>query len=426
VFVSDASTQVSREVQQLDKQSRHESEGAPGQPEGHAAWTGTMTARLLEYLPLSSHLAAELRTMSVGPSEQAADLDPGNSWASGLLLAAGFAFLWLLVQRVFLLDIDQLGDPSRRDLQHPPGTLKIWVYDHTGEGVEQRVSERVTVDRLDGRRDYTEVDLEEWAREHAAGDGLVEISHLDACLDNTKRTARLLDVVESLAAQRHKALLITSPLDPVEQLAGRLAEEGDQAEQTDPLALLHQRWIDVLGGFSTPSHDIPARENEDGFDRVLEQEYPDIRITSRGESREELETCHRKIWAQCTVPQRLILRQLAEEGFVNPAAAFVVRGLMKRGLIRRDDALKLASPQFREFARHADPEEIVARWEREEGASDWSRLRTPLAATLLIGLGLFLYTQPELSKSALGAATALAAVLPLAMRLFGNAKEEGK
>jgi len=387
-----------------------------------------MTAGLLENLPLSSHLAADLRTMAKRSSwarEHAIVLDSGCSWASLLLLVSGFGFLWLLAQRVFLLDIDKLGDPSRRELQHEPGSLKIWVYDHPGDAVELRSSGSVKVARLDGRRDYTEVDLQEFVREHATGDGLVEVCHLDACLDSTERTTRLLRALESLAAQRHQALLITSALDPVEHLEGRLANGGGQPEQTDPLTLLQQRWIELLGGFSNRSRDIPTLGNDDDpFGRVLEQEYPDIRVTSEGVSDKNLENCHRKIWGQCTVSERLILRQLADEGFVNPAAAFVVRGLMRRGLVRRDDALKLASPEFRVFARQADPEETVSRWEREEGASDWSRLRTPLAAILLIGIGLFLYTQPELSKSALGAATALAAVLPLAVRLFGSAQEQ--
>ena len=448
VFVDDASAHVRSEMGRLDawnlQGGRKAIEGDRQQreikprpfPEAERALieSGLLSAKLFDYLPLSSDQAAELRAMAGGwqdgADHQAADLTPGYSWL-GLLallaLGAGGVVLWLLSRRIFLLDLDDLRTACRQELQHAPGSLGIWVYDHTGDAVRRRVNDD-PVAPLDARLELDREELERWAREHANGDHLVEIDHLDACLENSERSAALLSLIASLAARRGKPLLLTSSLDPVEHLAARVAEGGgEEPAQQDRLVQLQQRWADVLGDFLATRHDIPAVGQDPSFARILMQEYPDVRV-ALGPTQDvaSLETCHRKVWVQCTVPQRLVLRQLADEGFVNPTAASVVRVLMRRGLIRRDGALQLASPAFRDFVRRAESEETVARWEREEGTSDWSRLRAPLAIILLIGLGFFMYTQPDLSKSALAAATGLAAALPLALRLFGMTKEDGK
>ena len=92
---------------------------------------------------------------------------------------------------------------------------------------------------------------------------------------------------------------------------------------------------------------------------------------------------------------------------------------MRRGLVKRSPALSLMTASFRRFVLGVDSRETVMGWESESGPSGWTRLRIPLTLGLILGGVIFFATQREVFNSTIAAITALAAAVPLLLRVLG-------
>ena len=125
------------------------------------------------------------------------------------------------------------------------------------------------------------------------------------------------------------------------------------------------------------------------------------------------------IWLQCTRAEKLVLRQLAEEGFINPHNEEVIRNLGRRELIYRAPALQLMSMDFKQFVLRAESPQTIARWEGETEASWWSGLQTPLSVGLIIVAAFFFITQQELFTTMVALLGTLGAFLPRILQPFG-------
>jgi hypothetical protein len=114
-------------------------------------------------------------------------------------------------------------------------------------------------------------------------------------------------------------------------------------------------------------------------DRILEQE--------RG--------FYSREWQKCNDEEKLLLIQLVEEGFANPWQSEIVRGLMKRGVIRRDPVLRPMNRSFAQFVEsQAQPEQIRSLETVDRGLR-WSLVRTFLIAVVLLILVFLSVTQRD-------------------------------
>ena len=129
------------------------------------------------------------------------------------------------------------------------------------------------------------------------------------------------------------------------------------------------------------------------------------------------------IWAQCSEEERLILAQLAQEGFLNPNNASAIGNLAQRQLIRRAPAFRLPRG-FREVVLRHAPRQQIAEWERHGERSSWSKLQTPVLMIVVLGVAFLWVTQPGLLNVTTGTIASITAALPLVLRLLGRSPEE--
>jgi len=137
------------------------------------------------------------------------------------------------------------------------------------------------------------------------------------------------------------------------------------------------------------------------------------------------EEYYRGLWSAASGVERLALRQLAEEGVVNPRNQDVVQRLMRWGVIVRGRGLKLMNVTFRRFVLQASTADEVARWERQGVRVPWGSIETAMI-TVVVGLaGLLIVTQEQLMGAWIGFVPTLAPAVPTAWKLLARGKHVG-
>ena len=140
------------------------------------------------------------------------------------------------------------------------------------------------------------------------------------------------------------------------------------------------------------------------------------------EADERLDRYYRRIWETCSPDQKLVLLQIAEEGFVNEKSSRVVRLLMARGLVTRRPNIRLMNETFRRFIL-SDTRRADAAAAEDQSTSTWDSVRWPFLIMLMAMLAFLFTTQHELFNTTLGVITALAAGIPVILKmasLFGE------
>ncbi len=130
------------------------------------------------------------------------------------------------------------------------------------------------------------------------------------------------------------------------------------------------------------------------------------------------EARHWQLWRECTRAEKLALRQLAEEGFLNPTSIPAAGRLRERLLLRRDPAFSLVTRPFARFVLAAEMPQTIAAWEASGGQSGWARLRVPLVAMAMIVAAYLLTAEPDALNWSIALATGVAAALPALLKLF--------
>src|SRR5262249_41364271 len=133
---------------------------------------------------------------------------------------------------------------------------------------------------------------------------------------------------------------------------------------------------------------------------------------------------YRTIWALCTDEERLVLVQLAGEGFINPKDWPIVGRMMRRRLIVRRPALRVMNRSFAHFVLEVEPEKVTS-WEQAEGASLWETLRSGLFLLVIVGALFIFMSQPAVLNSYLGLLPALAGALGALGQLLGFFRSSG-
>jgi hypothetical protein len=99
------------------------------------------------------------------------------------------------------------------------------------------------------------------------------------------------------------------------------------------------------------------------------------------------------LWTSCTRREKLVLVQLAQEGFVTPQSADVVAALMAKGLIVLRPGPAIFNYTFRAFLRGIERSDVVREWERGEGHGLWVVAGRLIGSSVLAGGLFFLLTQ---------------------------------
>jgi hypothetical protein len=99
------------------------------------------------------------------------------------------------------------------------------------------------------------------------------------------------------------------------------------------------------------------------------------------------------LWTTCSRSEKLVLIQLAHEGFVNPKSKDVVTQLINKGLITEHPSPMVFNYTFRAFLRSIERSHPIAEWERMEGSGLWVVAGRLVASSMVAGGAFYLITQ---------------------------------
>lgn len=131
------------------------------------------------------------------------------------------------------------------------------------------------------------------------------------------------------------------------------------------------------------------------------------------------------VWNACSGEEKLTLTRLAQYGLLSPKDPDT-EGLMMKGLILRDPAIRLMNESFKQFILNIPNDKALAKCEADaKSSSNWEVLKVPLTIGLLSVAAFLLLTQRELYNSAVPFITGLAAGLPSLLKLVSMFQGSG-
>ena len=227
---------------------------------------------------------------------------------------------------------------------------------------------------------------------------VVVLDHFAFAMDNAAANNEKLEILESLVYGGNKVVIILTTIDPLFYL------EGEGSLQKTPIlnALTASdemvRWTKALIGFETLRIDAqPVVRPGPGYYKVL--------------------------WSTCSVTERVILYQLATEGWSNCKNKAALAHLFRRGLIGKEPEFRIRDDRFGDFVANSVGEEDRKNWEAQDGTSAWDGLKVALFVCAgLAFAGFLLVNGYQAVGSILGGMSALGPVV----KEVADARSKGK
>jgi hypothetical protein len=261
----------------------------------------------------------------------------------------------------------------------------------------------------------------------------IHVSNLETQLVDEASRTRILRVlgrlVQSPPGQR-RCLVVTSNVDPIEHFEEIFLEErkGIYVNPVPEVAL--NRSVLILSYFRRcympiSNHEGRRERCQDAWDSWWRYHPARWREAMRAEVegflplehvREELELtwAHRTevpfdellrtiraratayyelLWTNCTRSEKLVLIQLAQEGFVTTQSTDVVAPLIAKGIIVERPTPAIFNRTFRDFLVGIERNDVIQEWERGEGHGLWLVSGRLIGSSLIAGVLFFLLTQ---------------------------------
>ena len=144
---------------------------------------------------------------------------------------------------------------------------------------------------------------------------------------------------------------------------------------------------------------------------------------------DRVDSYYRVLWSTCTKGERLVLFQLAQDGWANPKNERALQQLQRRHIVRRGSGFRIMNDSFCRFVRTAQAPDEVKRWDEEEENSAWSAVKLGLSTALMMFGAWLLYAQQDVFQLGIGylaaLGTASGAILNLVKNFTGRG-ESGK
>ncbi|HEY4782652.1 MAG TPA: hypothetical protein VIH54_12600, partial [Chthoniobacterales bacterium] len=145
---------------------------------------------------------------------------------------------------------------------------------------------------------------------------------------------------------------------------------------------------------------------------------------------DRVDTYYRVLWSGLTRSERLVLYQLAIDGWANPKNGPAIQQLERKQLICKAPMYRIMNDSFCRFVQSGEHAREISEWENREQESTWHALRFVLIAVLIGGGVWLLYTQAQLFQIGTGTITAIAALLNalagFSAKLKGSVQPETK
>jgi hypothetical protein len=292
---------------------------------------------------------------------------------------------------------------------------------------------------------------------------IVILDHFEFNLRDSKYNLARIELLEKLLLDTTRKVVLVSTVDPLffltESGSGVLSESKDPAIANQLL----DRWAEVLGRFmKVHPKDLSDREFHQTlelFDKAhgeegdrhktcrqlaiwIKQEC-DVTTRLRRIGKELLDEyrerdCHAShewvvnrvldlsdsyyhvLWSGLTTSERLVLYQLAMDGWANPKNITSIRQLERKLLISRRPMYRIMNESFRRFVQGSKNGAEIDQWQKGEQQSTWRAFRF-VAIAAGVGIGVWmLYTQAAFSQTIVGFIAAIATLLTAVAGLFGR------
>lgn len=386
-------------------------------------------------------------------------------WLLAIIIAGCLYLIVKLIAPFFLLDLyvpPGLKSLGNRELSGnllligPPGSGKTYALRKTPGS---RVFDVRTLAFTEATPDTTATGarlqtLEDALNPLALPDGgVLGIDHLEYRIDDPGFRERVLVFLEKMIYGRHYRVWIASTREPVDQIqdAGALVDLDAWRRMFQPF---HKEAVGIAIDSLLPQmENVGALIKERQVSRcvdlealvlaecsfspqllaIAEEVVRDLPAGS-APTREDVlfeigiaaEPFYRAIWASCSKPERIVLRQLAEEGVVNPRNPGVVAQLMRSGLVRRNPCFCFMNETFRRFVLRELPSETLVEWEHQGVRLPWASVTTTMA-TVALGIGgVLVLTQQQLIDAWVGYVPALAPAVPTVWKLLTSTASSSK
>ena len=418
----------------------------------------------------------------------------------GLLLCAAILALgvWIhfVLGRLFLLDMESLPLP---DLWEPGEGIRA---QQIGDNIlligHPKSGKRLTVERLGCAQilDFAGMAItNKWELPDIC-DEVVALNHFEFQVDDARANKKKLGILEDLIHVRHKRVILLSTVDPLYYLTAGCPDilvTGEKKDMATAIQLL-DRWAALLTRFhKVRIKDITERRfQKKGIKSVLEKASDEHREFARrvveecdhtaqlrkigskilsahlvadakGERRAKISTrdgliqelldradsYYRTLWSTCTPDERLVLFQLASDGWANPRNQLAIQHLERRNLVTRPNpkidvrstapcdadtlgrdhappvGLRIMNESFREFIRKSQHREEIAAWEQEGEQSVWRFLKLSLVILTAAVAAWLLYSQQQFFNTVVAYVGALGAAVGVVFKLLGDLRGRG-
>jgi hypothetical protein len=265
------------------------------------------------------------------------------------------------------------------------------------------------------------------------GKHLVLIDHFERVRMNPKLGREVLNLLTQLCQDSEASVFIYSDFDPLE-----VWNADSASEYGDTRATLSD-WREVLDHFPRIDRVVAvARELEAECyataylrrtARALFSQYSVSRekldrIVSQKELvpvlLDRVDSYYGILWASFTEGERLVLYQLARDGWANPMNASAARQLQRKEFICVKAMYKIMNESFRQFVLSISNSVEIAGWQKQEAESSWRAFRAGII-TVFLGLGAWLlYSQKDLFQISLGYIVTLGGAITAIMNLVGT------
>jgi hypothetical protein len=366
-------------------------------------------------------------------------------------LLAGW--LYYVIRKVFLTDLSEVPQlPEWIPCQSGGRNLLIIGFPKSGKST--RASKLPDADFLDLGQVVLQANWTLPEFPHST----VVIDHFEFDIDNPNTCFEKLKLLEEVLYVRKKAVILLSAVDPMFYLAQGSPEiVTPTTGMHDPPGQVLDRWAAALSMFEKLKMkdvevddvrralagqgskcrkelvelvvaECPYTEALRRIGLDLLRVHCDDRCISTGQLMEELldraDSYYRILWSTCTKQERLVLFQLAQDGWPNPKNDCAIQQLARRRFIIRRRGFRIMNESFRRFVRTAQYPAEIAKWEDEEQHSVWSAMKLGLSTALLMFGAWLLYAQQEVFQLGIGyvaaLGTAAVAILNLTRGLFGS------
>jgi hypothetical protein len=255
---------------------------------------------------------------------------------------------------------------------------------------------------------------------------LVLVSTIDPLYFLVEERHEVLSVTEEPRTIDHlldcwaRALDKFAPVKLPSAVGDEFAEEADRFFERGGHSARFARWICNECSYTPMLQKIGVE-----LFRKFDKAHLPTRQEIVGMIADRADAYYRMLWAGLTGGERLVLYQLALDGWANPKNAQAIHQLEQKQLIYRQPMYRILNGSFRSFIRSSEHEKEIAEWQKKEHESTWQVLRFVLIAAV-IGVGVWLfYAQAQLFQIGTGYITALATLLTAIAGLAGRWRRQG-